>query len=54
MKGTYSLVVCSLVILLSGCATVEDAGQIEAGRQALFTGNYQAALSYFQSGANKP
>ena len=51
MKGRYSLVVFSLVIFLSGCATVEDAGQIAAGRQALFTGNNQAALSYFQSAA---
>jgi tetratricopeptide (TPR) repeat protein len=49
MKGTYSLVVFSLVILVSGCATVQDAGQIESGRQALFKGNNQAALGYFQS-----
>jgi tetratricopeptide (TPR) repeat protein len=49
MKGRYSLLAFSLVIFLSGCATVQDAGQIEAGRQALFTGNNQAALSYFQS-----
>ena len=49
MKGTYSLMVFSLVIFLSGCATVQDAGQIESGRQALFKGNNQAALGYFQS-----
>ena len=51
MKERYSLLAFSLAILLSACATVEDAGQIEAGRQALFTGNYPAALSYFQSAA---
>ena len=51
MKARYSLLVFSLVIFLSGCATVEDAGQIASGRQALFTGNYPAALSYFQSAA---
>jgi tetratricopeptide (TPR) repeat protein len=49
MKARYSLLVFSLAISLSACATVEDAGQIEAGRQALFTGNNQAALGYFQS-----
>jgi tetratricopeptide (TPR) repeat protein len=48
MKGTYSLAVLALVILLSGCATIQTAGQIEAGRQALFVGNNQTALGYFQ------
>ena len=45
------MLVFSLAIFLSACATVEDAGQIASGRQALFTGNYPAALSYFQSAA---
>ena len=51
MKARYSLLAFSLAIFLSACATVEDAGQIASGRQALFTGNYPAALSYFQSAA---
>lgn len=51
MKARYSLLTFSLAIFLSACATVEDAGQIASGRQALFTGNYPAALSYFQSAA---
>ena len=51
MKARYSLVAFSLTVFLSACATVEDAGQIASGRQALFTGNYPAALSYFQSAA---
>jgi len=51
MKTRYSLLVFSLAIFLSACATVEDAGQIASGRQGLFTGNYPAALSYFQSAA---
>jgi tetratricopeptide (TPR) repeat protein len=51
MKAIYSLLAFSLAIFLSACATVEDAGQIAAGRQALFTGNYPTALSYFQSAA---
>jgi tetratricopeptide (TPR) repeat protein len=51
MKARYCLLAFSLAIFLSACATVEDAGQIASGRQALFTGNYPAALSYFQSAA---
>jgi outer membrane protein assembly factor BamD (BamD/ComL family) len=51
MKVRYSLLAFCAVIVLSACATVEDAGQIASGRQALFAGNYQAALSYFQSAA---
>lgn len=51
MKTTHALVVLSLLILFSGCATVQTAGQIESGRQALFTGNNQAALGYFQQAA---
>ena len=51
MKGIYSLVVFSLVIFLSGCATIQTAGQIEQGRQAMFVGNNQTALAYFQEAA---
>jgi tetratricopeptide (TPR) repeat protein len=51
MKGTYSLVVLSLVIFLSGCATIQTAGQIDQGRQALFVGKNQVALDYFQQAA---
>jgi tetratricopeptide (TPR) repeat protein len=51
MKGKYSLVVLSLVIFLSGCTTLQSSGEIEQGRQALFVGNNQAALGYFQQAA---
>ena len=51
MKGIYSLVVLSLVIFLSGCTTFQHSGEIEQGRQALFVGNNQAALGYFQQAA---
>ena len=51
MKQIYPLVVLSLVVLLSGCATVQTYGQIEQGRQAMFVGNNQAALGYFQEAA---
>lgn len=45
------LMTLSVVVFLSGCATVQTAGQIESGRQALFRGNNQAALGYFQEAA---
>jgi tetratricopeptide (TPR) repeat protein len=51
MKALYYLVALSFSVLLSGCATFQSAGQIEAGRQALFVGNNQAALGYFQQAA---
>ena len=51
MKGTYSLAVLSLVILLAGCTTFQTAGQIQQGRQAMFVGNNQTALGYFQEAA---
>ena len=51
MKKNYALVVLALIIFFYACGTVQEAGQIESGRQALFTGNYPAALGYFQSAA---
>jgi tetratricopeptide (TPR) repeat protein len=51
MKGTYSLAAISLSVLLSACATIQTAGEYEAGKQALYTGNYQNALGYFQQAA---
>jgi tetratricopeptide (TPR) repeat protein len=51
MKGTYSLALFALVILLSGCATIQTAGEYESGKQALYAGNYQTALAYFTQAA---
>jgi tetratricopeptide (TPR) repeat protein len=51
MKAIYSLVVLSLSVLLSACATFQTAGEYEAGKQALYTGNYPTALAYFQQAA---
>jgi tetratricopeptide (TPR) repeat protein len=51
MKSIYSLVLFSLIGLLSACASVQTGGDVAQGRQALFEGNNQAALSYFQSAA---
>jgi len=44
----------SLVILLvSGCASLQTSGEFQAGRSALLTGKSEVALSYFQSVAEK-
>jgi tetratricopeptide (TPR) repeat protein len=51
MKAIYSLALFLLVGFVSACATVQTAGQVEAGKQALFTGNNQTALGYFQEAA---
>ena len=37
--------------LLSACASIRGAGDVAQGRQALFKGNNQAALGYFQAAA---
>jgi len=51
MKSIYSGIL-GLAIFVSGCGgTFQSAGQIASGRQALFTGNNQAALGYFQEAA---
>jgi tetratricopeptide (TPR) repeat protein len=53
MKAIHSLVALSLSVLLSSCAggTFQTAGQYESGKQALYAGNYQTALAYFQQAA---
>jgi len=51
MKAIYSLALFLLVGFVSACATVQTAGQVEAGKQALFTGDNQTALGYFQEAA---
>jgi tetratricopeptide (TPR) repeat protein len=53
MKAIHSLVALALSVLLSACAggTFQTAGQYESGKQALYAGNYQTALAYFQQAA---
>jgi tetratricopeptide (TPR) repeat protein len=52
MKAIY-LVALSLSALLSACAggAFQTAGEYEAGKQALYAGNYPTALGYFQEAA---
>jgi len=40
-----------VIVSLSACASIQSAGDIAQGRQALFEGNNQAALGYFQAAA---
>jgi tetratricopeptide (TPR) repeat protein len=57
MKTRYSLALFALVVFLSACAggTFQTAGEYEAGKQALYAGNYPTALAYFQQAAqNNP
>jgi tetratricopeptide (TPR) repeat protein len=48
MKTIHCFVALSFSVFLSACATYQSAGELESGRQALFVGNNQAALGYFQ------
>lgn len=51
-RGIRFLVLGSLAIFLSACAAgFQTSGDIIQGRSALFAGNYQSALSLFQSAA---
>jgi tetratricopeptide (TPR) repeat protein len=49
MKVTHFLAGLSLSVLLAACAAFQGAGDIAQGREAMFTGNYKAALGHFQS-----
>jgi tetratricopeptide (TPR) repeat protein len=49
MRPRHLLAWSVLSIWLSGCASFQAAGDIAHGRQALFQGNNQAALGYFQA-----
>jgi tetratricopeptide (TPR) repeat protein len=45
----YFLAGLSLSVLLPGCAAIKGSSDVAQGREAIFTGNYPAALSDFQS-----
>ena len=49
MRVIYFLAWLSLSVLPSACATISGGGDVDQGRQALFEGNNQAALGYFQA-----
>jgi tetratricopeptide (TPR) repeat protein len=43
----------SLLAFLSACTSLQVSSEVAAGRQALLTGNNEAALAYFSSAAQK-
>ena len=52
MKKIHLTLIAGFVFL-SACATVQGGGDVATGRQALFAGNYQVALSDFQRAAQQ-
>ena len=53
MKTKSPLVLFSLLVFLAGCTSLQTAGELQYGRQALLKGNNEAALGYFYSAAQK-
>jgi tetratricopeptide (TPR) repeat protein len=53
MKAISSLVLISLFVLLTGCASLQVSSDVAAGRQALLRGSNETALGYFYSAAQK-
>src|SRR6266436_3010866 len=53
MKIDNLLALLSLLVFFEGCATIQSAGELQYGRQALLAGNNEAALGYFSSAANR-
>ena len=46
-----NLLALLLLVFFAGCATIQSAGELQYGRQALLAGNNEAALGYFSSAA---
>jgi tetratricopeptide (TPR) repeat protein len=53
MKTIGASVFLSIAIFLSGCTSFQVGSEVNSGRRALLIGNNEAALSYFQSAAQK-
>ena len=50
---TISVLLFSLSLIVSGCASFLAGGDVQSGRQAFLTGNNEAAAGYFRSAAQK-
>src|SRR6266436_5158297 len=48
-----NLLALLLLVFFAGCATIQSAGELQYGRQALLEGNNEAALGYFSSAAQR-
>jgi tetratricopeptide (TPR) repeat protein len=53
MKMHNSLILLCALSMLSACASFQAGSEVNSGRQAFLIGNHEAALSYFQSAANR-
>lgn len=53
MKIKTLLVLSSLLVSLSACASLRVGGEVQSGRRALLTGKNDEALAYFQSAAKE-
>ncbi|MBM2802656.1 MAG: hypothetical protein HW419_549, partial [Deltaproteobacteria bacterium] len=53
MKIKTNLILFSLLIGLSACASARIGSEVQTGRQALLAGNPETALAYFQSAAQQ-
>jgi tetratricopeptide (TPR) repeat protein len=51
MKAISSLALFSLLVFLTGCASLQVGGDVAAGRQALLRGSNETALGYFYRAA---
>lgn len=53
MKEIRFYTLLSMMVLLSACTSLQVGSEFSSGRQALLTGNSEAALAYFSSAAQK-
>lgn len=53
MKAAIASVFFVICAFLSACTSLQVGGELQAGRRALFAGDNETALAYFQSAADK-
>lgn len=53
MKTKSSTALFSLLLFISGCTSLQTAGEVQYGRQALLKGNNEIALGYFYAAAQR-
>jgi tetratricopeptide (TPR) repeat protein len=53
MKAAITSAVFAICAFLSACTSLEVGGELQSGRRALFVGDNETALAYFQSAADK-
>ena len=53
MKAAITSAFFAICAFLSACTSLEVGGELQSGRRALFAGDNETALAYFQSAADK-